>query len=61
LVRAAVDDLYKYELRRLRDRHRAGEVARASFAGEVVSLRKKYWILTLPAGAWERITAGTTG
>jgi len=56
-VRAAVDDLYKYELRRLRDRQRAGHVVKGEFAGQVVALRKKYWMLTLPAGAWERICA----
>ena len=60
LVRAAVDELYKYELRRLRDQHRAGHVPKAQFAERVVSLRKKYWILTLPLGAWERICAVET-
>jgi len=54
-ARAAVDELYKYELRRLRDRHRAGQVAKAAFAQAVVALRKKYWVLTLPLGAWEKV------
>jgi hypothetical protein len=56
-VRAAVDELYKFELRRLRDRHRTGAIARADFADAVVKLRKKYWMLTLPERAWERICA----
>ncbi len=55
LVRDAVDDLYKFELKRLRLRHLRGEVAKADFADRVIQLRKKYWVLTLSATAWERI------
>jgi hypothetical protein len=55
LVRHAVDELYKYELRRLRDRQRRRETPKADFASAVVALRKKYWVLTLSAGAWEKI------
>ncbi len=55
LVRSAVDELYKFELRRLRDRHRAGVVAKTAYADEVVRLRRKYWVLTLPLGAWEKV------
>ena len=54
LVRDAVDELYKLELRRLRLRHLRGEVAKADFADGVIQLRKKYWVLTLPATAWEK-------
>jgi hypothetical protein len=57
LARGAVDELYKYELRRLRDRHRRGEVARARYTDQVIVLRKKYWMLTLSLPAWERICA----
>ena len=55
LARAAVDDLYRYELRRMRDRLRADATDRASYLAQVVALRKKYWMLTLPLPAWERI------
>lgn len=55
LVREAADELYKYQLRRLRDRQRAGAVAKAELTEAVVQLRRKYWVLTLPLGAWERI------
>jgi hypothetical protein len=55
LVRDAVNELYKLELRRLRLRHLRGEVAKADFADRVIQLRKKYWVLTLPAPAWDRI------
>jgi len=54
-TRQAVDDLYKYELRRLRDRLRSGLVNRADYLGLVVMLRKKYWMLTLPLPVWEKI------
>jgi hypothetical protein len=56
-VRAAVDELYKFELRRLRDHHRAGTIAKADFSDLVVRLRKKYWMLTLPERAWEKVCA----
>ena len=55
LVREALDDLYKYELRRLRQAHRIGVVVRQDYFGRVVELRKKYWALTLPLAAWERV------
>ena len=54
-TRDALDDLYRYELRRLRDRHRAGAVERSGYTAMVVTLRKKYWLLTLPLPAWEKI------
>ena len=57
LARGAVDELYKYELRRLRDRLRTGEVARPDYLAHVIALRKKYWVLTLPLAAWEKICA----
>ena len=57
LVRDAVDELYKVELKRLRLRHLRGEVAKADFADRVIQLRKKYWVLTLSADAWAKICA----
>ena len=55
LVRDAVNDLYRFELRRLRDRLRAGQEAKASYLDRVVALRKKYWLLTFQPDAWETI------
>lgn len=55
LVRAALNDLYRYELRTARDRLRAGAFEKSTYLDLVVSLRKKYWLLTLPLGAWEKI------
>ena len=57
LAREAADELYKYELRRLRDQLRAGQVERSSYLARVIRLRKKYWVLTLPLSAWEKICA----
>ena len=57
LVREQVDDLYKHELRALRNRLLVGEFDRPSYVDRIVALRKKYWMLTLPLSAWERICA----
>ena len=56
-VRDALNDLYRYELRALRSRLLVGEFERSSYLERVVALRKKYWLLTLPLEAWERICA----
>lgn len=58
LVRGAAHALYRYELRRLRDAHRAGHVAQADFSARVIGLRRKYWPLTLQLSAWEAICSG---
>jgi hypothetical protein len=55
LVRAALNDLYRYELRTARDRLRAGAFEKSTYLDLVVALRKKYCLLTLPLGAWEKI------
>jgi hypothetical protein len=57
VVRDALNDLYRYELRTARDRLRAGAFERSRYLEIVVALRKKYWLLTLPLAAWERICA----
>ena len=51
-LRDAVRDLYKYEIRRLRGRLIAGEIARKDYAGHVVSLRTRYWLLSVPIELW---------
>jgi N-carbamoylputrescine amidase len=55
LVREFVNDLYRWELRRLRDELRAGRVEKASYHARVVALRRQYWVLTLPPKAWGEI------
>jgi len=55
LVREALNDLYRHELRRLRDQHRAGDLPKPAFLDAVVAMRKRYWLLTLPLPAWQKI------
>lgn len=59
-VRDAVNDLYRFELRRLRDHYRAGQVPKPAFLEAVVRLRKRYWVLSLSAANWQRICGATT-
>jgi hypothetical protein len=60
VVRDALNDLYRYELRRMRERLRAGEIAKPDYLDMVIALRKKYWPLTLPLDGWERHCAGVS-
>jgi hypothetical protein len=50
LVRGFVRDLYKYEIRRLRDRLLAKAFPRAEYADRVLRLRERYGVLTLVPG-----------
>ena len=47
LVRGYVNDLYRYEIRRLRDRLLRGEFPKDSYYDRVVTLRNKYSVLAL--------------
>jgi hypothetical protein len=47
LVREFVNDLYRYEIRRLRDRLLRGDFPRHTYFDRVVALRNKYSILAL--------------
>ena len=51
-LRDAVRDLYRYEIRRLRDDLLAGRVRKPDYAGRVIELRKRYWILSVPVALW---------
>jgi len=48
LVRDYVRDLYKYEIRRLRDRMIGGDFPKAEYAARVDALRRGYPVLALP-------------
>jgi hypothetical protein len=61
LVRAAVNDLYRYELRRLRLQYLRGEIDKAALHARVVASRKRYWVLSLPTEAWERLSTTDAG
>ena len=47
LVRDFVRDLYKYEIRRLRERYLNREFPKAEYAVRVDSLRRSYGVLSL--------------
>jgi hypothetical protein len=47
LVRDYVRDLYKYEIRRLRERMLADEFPRGEYADRVEQLRRRYTVLSL--------------
>jgi hypothetical protein len=51
-LRDAVRDLYKYEIRRLRSRLLGGDIPKHDYANQVVSLRKRYSLLSLPTELW---------
>lgn len=55
LVRGALNELYRFEIRRLRQRLLDGHVERANYVEEVIILRKKYWPLALQPMHWEAI------
>jgi hypothetical protein len=51
-VRGHLNDLYRYEIRRLRARLLRGEVAKSDYIGEVVALRGRYMLLSMPIAEW---------
>ncbi len=55
LVRQSLNALYRYELRRLRDRLLAREIQKPEYLAGVIALRKKYWPLSLLPEAWDAI------
>ena len=57
VVREALSDLYRYEIRRLKRRLLEGEIAREAYSGHVIGLRKQYWLLSIPVERWVRETA----
>lgn len=52
LVHEYVSDLYRYEIRRLRDRLLAGEFPRKEYSGLVIQLRMKYPVISMRAAEW---------
>jgi hypothetical protein len=51
-VHEFVNDLYRYELRRLRDRLLRREIAKADYYGLVVEIRRRYPLLALKPWQW---------
>jgi hypothetical protein len=52
VVRAYVRDLYKYEIRRLRERYLRHEFPKHEYSGRVDALRQSYPVLGLVARQW---------
>jgi hypothetical protein len=52
LVHEFVGDLYRYELRRLRDRLVRKEIPKEGYIDRVVALRRKYPLISLKAFQW---------
>lgn len=51
-LREQINDLYRYEIRALRDRCRAGEFTTRELPLRVVALRKRYLLLSIPTAQW---------
>jgi hypothetical protein len=51
-LRDGLRELYKYEIRVLRTSLLAGRIAKPDYAGHVVALRKRYWLLSVPLQLW---------
>ena len=52
LVRDYIRDLYRYEIRRLRERYLNREFAKAEYSQRVDQLRRSYPVLALRAWEW---------
>jgi hypothetical protein len=52
LVHDFVNDLYRFELRRLRDRLKRGDIPKAGYYERVVELRRAYPLVSLKAHEW---------
>jgi hypothetical protein len=51
-LREQINDLYRIEIRKLRDRCRAGEFSTRELPARVVELRKRYPLLSIPVARW---------
>jgi hypothetical protein len=51
-LRDAINDLYRIEIRKLRDRCRAGEFSTRELPQHVIELRKRYLLLSIPIARW---------
>lgn len=56
-LREQINDLYRIEIRKLRDRCRAGEFSTRELPQRVVELRKRYVLLSIPVARWVEPTA----
>ena len=59
LMHEFVSDLYRFELRRLRERQVRGDIPKAQYAQHVVALRKRYLLVSLPLQHWTTDVSAT--
>jgi len=52
LARGFLNELYKYELRKLRDRYMRGEFPKGEYHKLVIEIRDKYPVLALTPRQW---------
>ncbi|HUG55413.1 MAG TPA: hypothetical protein VMR21_17535 [Vicinamibacteria bacterium] len=52
-LRERLNDAYVAEVRRLRDRQKAGEIPRRDYAEHVAALRARFPLLGLPLELWD--------
>ena len=52
VVHDFVNDLYRYELRRLRDRLKRGDIPKTGYYDRVVALRRAYPLVSLKPHEW---------
>jgi hypothetical protein len=51
-ARAVVNEIYRYELRHLRDRYLVGEFSKAEYYDKVVETRNRYPVMTMLTRYW---------
>ena len=51
-LRECVNDLYRYELRQLRERLLRREFVREEYSARVIEVRKRYWLMSVPPQFW---------
>ena len=51
-LRELINDLYRFEIRKLRDRCRAGEFPIHDLSKHVMELRSRYILLSIPIQNW---------
>jgi hypothetical protein len=52
LLREFLNDLYRYELRQLRDRYMRREFSKLEYHERVIEVRKRYPLMSLPVELW---------
>ncbi len=51
-IRDQLNDLYRFEIRRLKARLLRGEFPKTDYIGRVLDLRGKYMLLSIPVEEW---------